>query len=76
MAQIADHLPRTLKGMCSTQLYIYINFYIYINLYLATMIISMEMFSIQCQERKENAQKIKHKIITVVGGFVVFIASL
>ena len=48
--------------------------YRYIDFYLATVIISMEMYSIQCQERKENTKR-KHKINTVVGGFVVFIAT-
>ena len=43
----------------------------YIYFYLAAVIISMEMFSIQCQERKENTKR-KHKIIMVVGRFVVF----
>ena len=35
--------------------------YLYIDFYLATVIISIEMFSIQCQERKENTKR-KHKI--------------
>ena len=51
-----------------------LNLYIY-RLLLATVIIFMEMFSIQCKERKENTKR-KHKINTVVGGFVVFIATL
>ena len=52
-----------------------LNLSIYIDFYLATVIISMEIFSIQCQERKENTKR-KHKINRVVGGFVVFIATL
>ena len=52
---------KLLKSSCSP----------YIYFYLAAVIISMEMFSKQCQERKENTKR-KHKIITVVGRFVVF----
>ena len=37
-------------------------FVIYIDFYLAAVIISMEMFSTQCQEKKENKKR-KHRIL-------------
>ena len=46
---------------------------------LAAVIISIEMFSIQCQEKKEKEnKKRKYKIITLMGRFIEFmhVASL